>query len=435
MIVALDLERDRLALAEVDDAGVLARPLEHALAAGRKPLQQRAPSACSRSAPTREARRLRARSRSGHARAASGYAPARRPSVRAHGGAAVLRPSSELIQCSAGNRIRPARVLTVMRSRVYITMSRRHLVMLLGLCRHLGLVVHVHQDRRAGHRSVHGVARQSRDRGARARRRRAAARPIRESLATMRRYLVPLAVVGVQHGAARSTCSSGRRRESTRALRRSSRRRRPSSRRCSHFSSSTPSAWAASGWPGSSSASVASHCSSERWRVGRRRPRGRRQRALLRGGRALRRQAAGSRPDADRCARHARRCDARSAAGRHRTASDADPGWKSIASVVVLGVVGTAFAYLLYYGSSGRGRRVAGRSSSRTSCRRWRSSTAPSSSARRCRRRRRRARAHSRGGRARQRRGHARTPPSRRGGRGSREVSRGGAGALVERAP
>jgi drug/metabolite transporter (DMT)-like permease len=26
------------------------------------------------------------------------------------------------------------------------------------------------------------------------------------------------------------------------------------------------------------------------------------------------------------------------------------PGWKSIASVVVLGVVGTAFAYLLYYG-------------------------------------------------------------------------------------
>ena len=29
---------------------------------------------------------------------------------------------------------------------------------------------------------------------------------------------------------------------------------------------------------------------------------------------------------------------------------DTVPGWKSITSVVVLGVVGTAFAYLLYYG-------------------------------------------------------------------------------------
>ena len=26
------------------------------------------------------------------------------------------------------------------------------------------------------------------------------------------------------------------------------------------------------------------------------------------------------------------------------------PGWKSIAAVIVLGIVGTAFAYLLYYG-------------------------------------------------------------------------------------
>ena len=32
MVVALDLERDRLAVAEVEDAGVLAGPLEHALA-------------------------------------------------------------------------------------------------------------------------------------------------------------------------------------------------------------------------------------------------------------------------------------------------------------------------------------------------------------------------------------------------------------------
>jgi hypothetical protein len=40
VIVALDLERDRLAVAEVDDAGVLSRPLQDSLAARRKPLQQ-----------------------------------------------------------------------------------------------------------------------------------------------------------------------------------------------------------------------------------------------------------------------------------------------------------------------------------------------------------------------------------------------------------
>ena len=41
MVVRLDLERDRLALAEVDHAGVLARPLQHALARRGQPLQQR----------------------------------------------------------------------------------------------------------------------------------------------------------------------------------------------------------------------------------------------------------------------------------------------------------------------------------------------------------------------------------------------------------
>jgi hypothetical protein len=41
MVVRLDLERDRLAAAEVDHAGVLARSLEHAVAARRQPLQQR----------------------------------------------------------------------------------------------------------------------------------------------------------------------------------------------------------------------------------------------------------------------------------------------------------------------------------------------------------------------------------------------------------
>src|SRR5207344_1318283 len=40
VVVALDLERDRLAVAEVDHARVLARPLQDSLSRGRKPLQQ-----------------------------------------------------------------------------------------------------------------------------------------------------------------------------------------------------------------------------------------------------------------------------------------------------------------------------------------------------------------------------------------------------------
>ena len=41
MVVRLGLERDRDAVAEVDHAGVLARPLQHALAARRQPAQER----------------------------------------------------------------------------------------------------------------------------------------------------------------------------------------------------------------------------------------------------------------------------------------------------------------------------------------------------------------------------------------------------------
>jgi hypothetical protein len=40
VVVALDLERDRKPLAEVDDACVLPGPQEHAVAVGREPLQQ-----------------------------------------------------------------------------------------------------------------------------------------------------------------------------------------------------------------------------------------------------------------------------------------------------------------------------------------------------------------------------------------------------------
>jgi hypothetical protein len=40
MVVALDLERDRLAVAEVEHSRVLARSLEDALATRRQPLQE-----------------------------------------------------------------------------------------------------------------------------------------------------------------------------------------------------------------------------------------------------------------------------------------------------------------------------------------------------------------------------------------------------------
>ena len=40
VVVALDLERDREAVAEVEDTRVLARPLQHALPLARQPLQQ-----------------------------------------------------------------------------------------------------------------------------------------------------------------------------------------------------------------------------------------------------------------------------------------------------------------------------------------------------------------------------------------------------------
>ena len=40
VVVALDLERDREPLAEVEDACVLPGPLQHAVAVGREPLQQ-----------------------------------------------------------------------------------------------------------------------------------------------------------------------------------------------------------------------------------------------------------------------------------------------------------------------------------------------------------------------------------------------------------
>ena len=40
VVVALDLERDREAVAEVEDARVLSRPLEHAFPLARQPLQQ-----------------------------------------------------------------------------------------------------------------------------------------------------------------------------------------------------------------------------------------------------------------------------------------------------------------------------------------------------------------------------------------------------------
>jgi hypothetical protein len=41
MVVALDLERDREAVADIDDAGVLAGPLQNAISTRGQPLQER----------------------------------------------------------------------------------------------------------------------------------------------------------------------------------------------------------------------------------------------------------------------------------------------------------------------------------------------------------------------------------------------------------
>jgi hypothetical protein len=41
VVVALDLERDRLAVTEVEHAGVLARALQHTRPLGRQPFQER----------------------------------------------------------------------------------------------------------------------------------------------------------------------------------------------------------------------------------------------------------------------------------------------------------------------------------------------------------------------------------------------------------
>ena len=85
MVVALDLERDGLAFAEVDDAGVLARPLEHARAESvGKPAEQRAEclyAQCSdqRSEKTASSKWFGSRPSSSRIRSSS---PSVRPSAR-----------------------------------------------------------------------------------------------------------------------------------------------------------------------------------------------------------------------------------------------------------------------------------------------------------------------------------------------------------------
>ncbi len=81
-------------------------------------------------------------------------------------------------------------------------MSRRHLGMLFGLVGDLGLVVHVHQDRRARHRAVHRPPRACRARDARAPRRRAPGGcPCARRRLRCVRSLVPLVVVGIANTA------------------------------------------------------------------------------------------------------------------------------------------------------------------------------------------------------------------------------------------
>ena len=83
VVVRLDLEGDRQAVADVDRAGVLARAHQHVRALGRQPAQQLASSACRRSARTTSATASPARRRSARARAGRRSARTRRRSARA----------------------------------------------------------------------------------------------------------------------------------------------------------------------------------------------------------------------------------------------------------------------------------------------------------------------------------------------------------------
>ena len=95
VVVALDLEHDREAVAGVDRAGVLARAHQHPLALGRAACAAASSSACRRSARTTAARRPPARPGSARARAAS-----------------TMRPSSDAVRpraCASASRRRRCR--------------------------------------------------------------------------------------------------------------------------------------------------------------------------------------------------------------------------------------------------------------------------------------------------------------------------------------
>ena len=161
--MALDLERDREPLAEVEHAGVLARALQHARAALGAAASGEAPSACSRSAPTRGARRRRARSRSARARAASGFARAPRRSGRVRDGAPVPSRSPEpqashagadrhrLRRLRAGDRI--PRLADSCSERTRKVASARALLLVAAAPAgvDVGRLVPVHQARGRGH--------------------------------------------------------------------------------------------------------------------------------------------------------------------------------------------------------------------------------------------------------------------------------------------
>ena len=61
MVVALHLEHHRLAVADIDHAGVLARPLDHPWRLGRQPLADGCARICTSSARSTSPRRCRAR--------------------------------------------------------------------------------------------------------------------------------------------------------------------------------------------------------------------------------------------------------------------------------------------------------------------------------------------------------------------------------------
>ena len=148
VVVALDLERDRLAAADVDHARVLARALEDGLALGREAAQEQrrvlVASAPTRGENTASSKSFGSRSIRAQMRSNS---PSVRPSARWSGVSATGLKSSPLASVDSRNThsrgergVARGRVVSVgRRARLRPSPAPRR--------RDLGCVVHVHRDR------------------------------------------------------------------------------------------------------------------------------------------------------------------------------------------------------------------------------------------------------------------------------------------------